>query len=295
MGVFRLATKAGQAIPVVEVARDVGPRVVRPPSAQALDVQALAAVATGVGLPHVGEAATAIGPTIRHADGATEGRPLVVPLARAAGHGAPTEEALPEVLTAKGPRVPSAAVPFRTRGARGVPAPLVVGTPHVPTPVAAIVESGTGPVAVPSGETAVPPIPVARREGLQANAATGRKVLSPSAVDVVLEAEDATPREFATSPLVATRVAFDLLGGQPGTLSLEERVLDPIASATGCSTRSNRPRERPLDRQWGFRITLHDQTFTGALMDPNTLTVFFKRHGKRTVISNCRPPCLLHS
>lgn len=209
VGVLRLATKAGQAIPVVEVARHVGPRPLGPSPAQALHVQALTAMATGVRLPYVGQTAATIGPAVRHANGAAEGRPLVVPLARAAGHGAPTEETLPEVLTTKGPRLPSTTVPFRTRRTRGVPSTLVVRTPHVPASIATALAGGTGPVALPPSEAALPPVPVPRRQGLQADATTGREVLRPSAVDVVLEAEDAAPRELAPSPLVAARMAVD--------------------------------------------------------------------------------------
>lgn len=82
-----------------------------------------------------------------------------------------------------------------------------MGTPHVPMAIATVEEGSTGPEAVPSGETAVPAVPVPRRQTLQADVATGRKKVASGAIEVVPEAEDATPRKEAPSPLVASRVA----------------------------------------------------------------------------------------
>lgn len=103
VGVLRLTTKASQAFPIDVVARHVGPGSLEPSPAQALDAKALAALATGARLPYVGKAATTIGPALRHADGPTEGLPVVVPLRPSAANGAATEETLPEVRPAEGP------------------------------------------------------------------------------------------------------------------------------------------------------------------------------------------------
>lgn len=164
-------------------------------------------MATGARLPYVGQATASIGPALRHADGPTEGLPIVVPVGPSAANGAAAEEALPEVRPAEGPEVPSLPVPIRPRRPRLLPATPTMGTPHVPMAIATVEEGGTGPEAIPSGEATLPTIPIPRRQALQANVATGRKKVASGAFEVVPEAKDASPRKEAPCPLVAPRVA----------------------------------------------------------------------------------------
>lgn len=107
--VLRLAAKARQAGAVVALARL---------SRAQADTQTVAAMATGIGVPHVGEPTTATSPQIRQATGATDGPAPAVPMERATTNGAPAEEALPQILAAELPKVPPASVPIGPRRAR---------------------------------------------------------------------------------------------------------------------------------------------------------------------------------
>lgn len=120
-----------------------------------------------------------------------------------AANGASTEQPLPKVLTAVVPQVPSAVLPLGAVEPWVVPTPSSVGAPYVPAAVAAGLKGGAVVTKVLAAGPALPISAVPRRQSLQTNVATGRKVLRPCAPQVVRQAKDAAPRRKPKASLVA--------------------------------------------------------------------------------------------
>lgn len=197
VGILRQATKASHAIPVVAGARRPRP---------ATNAQAVASMATGVRRAHVGQPAATIGPSVRQATRSANGPTAVVPVGMATTNGAAAEVARPQVLAAKLPQVPSAGVPAGPGRARRLPATPMVRSPEGSVAITAGLESSTGPSQLPAPRAEGTASARPRRQALQTDATAGCKLLKASPVDVVPQAEDATPR----LPIAATPVAFPI-------------------------------------------------------------------------------------